>query len=119
MVALIAASCELDEDIVDNEEQRFGLMIVKEAIMEPLRHMATNAGKSADLIASDVGIFLDTMEAILRTVLAYFSTFQHNSMPGKCGLAPHHIPPNFAFWVIPGILGGSNAVISYFVQVHL
>ena len=35
---------------VDNEDQLFGVEIIKEALQAPLRQMATNAGKSPDII---------------------------------------------------------------------
>lgn len=39
---------------VDNEEQQFGVEIVKAAVYEPLKKMASNAGESPDIIISMV-----------------------------------------------------------------
>jgi len=52
--ALVQASTFLDSSNVDNEDQRFGYEIIKEAIKEPLRQMAINSGVSSDLILDDV-----------------------------------------------------------------
>jgi len=52
-VALIRASKELNIE-VDNEDQELGVKIVLEAIKEPLKQMAINAGDSPDLILSTV-----------------------------------------------------------------
>ena len=53
-VALVQAGATLDSTRVDNEDQRFGYEIIKEAIKEPLRQMALNSGVSADLILDEV-----------------------------------------------------------------
>ncbi len=50
-VALIRAVSDLEVE-VDNDIQRMGVDIVLNAVREPLRQMATNAGESADLIVS-------------------------------------------------------------------
>jgi len=52
--ALTQASTFLNSSKIDNEEQRFGYEIIKEAIQEPLRQMARNAGVSEDLILDEV-----------------------------------------------------------------
>ena len=52
--ALIQASVTLDSSDVDNEDQRFGYEIIKEAIKEPLRQMALNSGVSSDLILNEI-----------------------------------------------------------------
>ena len=51
--ALIHASKSLEVD-TDNEEQAIGARIIIEAVEEPLRQMAKNAGLSADLIVDKV-----------------------------------------------------------------
>jgi len=38
----------------ENEDQAFGVEIVKKAVLAPLRQMATNAGRSPDLIEAEV-----------------------------------------------------------------
>jgi chaperonin GroEL len=52
-VALIRASKGLNIE-TDNEDQELGVKIVLEAIKEPLKQMAINAGDSPDLILSTV-----------------------------------------------------------------
>jgi chaperonin GroEL len=52
-IAIIRASENLDVEL-DNEDQRLGLKIVLEAIKEPVRQMALNAGESPDIILSKV-----------------------------------------------------------------
>ena len=47
--ALVRASENLDVD-VDNDDQSLGVEIIREAIKEPLRQMAMNAGESPDII---------------------------------------------------------------------
>jgi len=51
---LVQASTILNSDDVDNEEQKFGFEIIKEAIKEPLRQMALNSGASPDLILDEI-----------------------------------------------------------------
>jgi len=51
---LVQAVSTLDSSGVDNEDQRFGYEIIKEAIKEPLRQMALNSGISADLIVDEI-----------------------------------------------------------------
>ena len=46
---LVRASENLDVD-VDNDDQSLGVEIIREAIKEPLRQMAMNAGESPDII---------------------------------------------------------------------
>ena len=52
-VSLIRASEELVVD-VGNDEQQMGVDIVLKSVQEPLRQMAVNAGKSADIIVDTV-----------------------------------------------------------------
>jgi chaperonin GroEL len=52
-VALIRASKNLNVE-VDNEDQELGVKIVLDAVKEPLKQMAINAGYSPDLILSTV-----------------------------------------------------------------
>jgi len=52
-IALIRASKDLNV-VTDNEDQELGVRIVLEAIKEPLRQMAINAGDPPDLIFSTV-----------------------------------------------------------------
>jgi len=47
-------ACEDINIEVSNENQQLGVNIVLEAVKEPLRQMAINAGESPDLILSDV-----------------------------------------------------------------
>ena len=51
--ALINAVKDLDVD-VENEDQQLGVNIILEAVKEPLRQMALNAGESPDIISSEV-----------------------------------------------------------------
>jgi len=53
-VALVRAKAKLDDVCADNEEQRFGVDIIKKALAEPIRQMAINSGESPDLIISQV-----------------------------------------------------------------
>ena len=53
-VALLRATITLDKVSVENEEQQFGLDIVRLACSAPLRQMATNCGLSPDLIEAQV-----------------------------------------------------------------
>ena len=39
---------------VDSEDQEFGVLIVKEAILEPIKQMAMNAGQSPDIVIAKV-----------------------------------------------------------------
>lgn len=52
-VALLRASEGLEVD-TDNEDQVWGVEIVKKAVLAPLRQMALNAGQSPDLIEAEV-----------------------------------------------------------------
>jgi len=52
-VALLRSSAGLNID-TDNEEQAIGAKIILDAVEEPLRQMAKNAGKSPDLIVDSV-----------------------------------------------------------------
>jgi chaperonin GroEL len=51
--ALVRASANLEIDVT-NEEQELGVEIIKGAIQEPLKQMATNAGSSPDLTVSRI-----------------------------------------------------------------
>lgn len=51
--ALIKIHNDLKVD-TDNQDQMFGVEVVKEAIKKPLRQMAINAGESPDLIVNEV-----------------------------------------------------------------
>ena len=51
--ALVRASTDLEVEVT-NEEQELGVEIVKGAIQEPLKQMATNAGTSPDLTVSRI-----------------------------------------------------------------
>jgi chaperonin GroEL len=51
--ALVRASTNLEVEVT-NEEQELGVEIVKGAIQEPLKQMATNAGASPDLTVSRI-----------------------------------------------------------------
>ena len=51
---LVQASAILNSESVDNEDQKFGFEIIKEAIKEPLRQMALNSGVSPDLILDEI-----------------------------------------------------------------
>lgn len=53
-VALIRSSTVLADIEVENEDQGFGVEIVKKAIKEPFRQMAANSGLSSDLTLSMV-----------------------------------------------------------------
>ena len=52
-IALIRASETLEVE-TDNADQEAGVSVVKEAILEPIRQMAKNAGLSPDLIIAEV-----------------------------------------------------------------
>ena len=52
-IALIRSSININID-TDNEEQAIGAKIILDAVEEPLRQMAKNAGKSPDLIVDRV-----------------------------------------------------------------
>jgi len=52
-VALLRATDSLILE-TDSEEQALGVKIITEAVEEPLRQMATNAGKSPDIIVDRV-----------------------------------------------------------------
>jgi chaperonin GroEL len=53
-VALVRAAEALAAVDVENEDQQFGVEIVREAIMAPLRQMALNSGLSPDLILNEI-----------------------------------------------------------------
>ena len=53
-VALVRASNNLGRLQTENEDQEFGIEIVREAVKAPLRQMAQNCGLSADLILAQV-----------------------------------------------------------------
>ena len=49
-MALVRASRVLADTTIENEDQQFGIDIVRAALTSPLRQMATNCGLSPDLI---------------------------------------------------------------------
>ena len=49
-VALVRASRVLADTTIENEDQQFGIDIVRAALTSPLRQMVTNCGLSPDLI---------------------------------------------------------------------
>ena len=51
--ALVRASTNLEVEVT-NDEQQLGVEIIKGAIQEPLKQMATNAGTSPDLTVSRI-----------------------------------------------------------------
>jgi chaperonin GroEL len=53
-VALLQARPALVDLSVENEDQQFGVDIVKAAIASPMRQMATNCGLSPDLIEAEI-----------------------------------------------------------------
>jgi len=53
-VALVRASIALDSVEYDNEDQKTAIDIVRKAIEEPMRQIATNAGKEASVIVNQV-----------------------------------------------------------------
>ncbi len=53
-MALLRAATALASALPENEDQQFGIDIVRAAIESPLRQMATNCGLSPDLILNRV-----------------------------------------------------------------
>jgi len=53
-VALLRIAQELSEDMVDNDEQKIGVRILKLALTEPILQIAQNAGKDGKVIAHEV-----------------------------------------------------------------
>jgi len=53
-VALVRAGATLTNLEVENEDQQYGVDIIRDAITAPLRQMATNCGLSPDLILNTV-----------------------------------------------------------------
>jgi chaperonin GroEL len=53
-VAFIRAVKALDSVVVDNEDQKIGIDIVRRAIEEPLRHIVSNAGLEASVVVNEV-----------------------------------------------------------------
>ena len=51
-IALLRCIASVTNEAVENEDQQFGVEIVKKAIKEPFRQMAFNSGLSADLTLS-------------------------------------------------------------------
>ena len=51
--SLLRATRDLEVDIT-NEDQRIGVEIIKQAVLEPIKQMAENAGQSPDLIVTEV-----------------------------------------------------------------
>jgi chaperonin GroEL len=52
-IALLQASKDIEVE-VENEDERFGVEIVKKACTAPIRQMAHNAGVSADLLIDKI-----------------------------------------------------------------
>ncbi len=53
-VALVRAASVLSNVTVENDDQQFGVEIVREAVTAPLRQMAENCGLSPDLVLAQV-----------------------------------------------------------------
>ena len=53
-VALVRAAAALETTTIENEDQQYGVDIVREAVAAPLKQMATNCGLSPDLILNTV-----------------------------------------------------------------
>jgi chaperonin GroEL len=53
-VALLRAAAVLGEVSVDHPDQQYGIEIVEEAVVSPLRQMASNCGLSPDLIEAEI-----------------------------------------------------------------
>ncbi len=53
-VALLRASSELDNLEVDDQDQRIGVAIIKRALEEPMRWIATNAGLEGSIVVQRV-----------------------------------------------------------------
>ena len=53
-VALLKAATTLTSVVVENEDQEYGVEILRKACSAPLRQMATNAGLSPDLIEAQI-----------------------------------------------------------------
>jgi chaperonin GroEL len=53
-VALVRAFTVLEKFSTSNEEENFGVGIVKQAIQEPLKHIVKNAGGAPDVVVSEV-----------------------------------------------------------------
>jgi len=53
-VALLRAVKALDGVVVDNDDQRIALDILRSAIEEPLRHIVSNAGLEASVVVNEV-----------------------------------------------------------------
>jgi chaperonin GroEL len=53
-VALLNAATTLTSVVVENEDQQYGVEILRKACSAPLRQMATNAGLSPDLIEAQI-----------------------------------------------------------------
>ena len=53
-IALLRASRALEGVYGDNEEQNYGIQVIRDACTAPLRQMALNAGESPDLIVKKV-----------------------------------------------------------------
>lgn len=51
---MVRAATALDTLQVENEDQEFGVEIVREAIKAPLRQMATNSGLSPDIVEAEI-----------------------------------------------------------------
>jgi chaperonin GroEL len=66
-VALVRAATALQNVETENEDQQFGVEIVREAVRAPLRQMAQNCGLSADLVLAQVVAAEDSWGYNFRT----------------------------------------------------
>ena len=53
-VALLRAAATLDENAVQDPEEKLGIRILKRALQEPIRQIAENSGKDGAVVASEV-----------------------------------------------------------------
>ena len=53
-VALLRAAATLDENTVQDQEEKLGMKILKRALQEPIRQIAENSGKDGAVVASEV-----------------------------------------------------------------
>ena len=53
-VALLRAAATLDENAVQDPEEKLGMRILKRALQEPIRQIAQNSGKDGAVVASEV-----------------------------------------------------------------
>jgi chaperonin GroEL len=53
-VALLRAAASLDENVIQDSEEKLGMRILKRALQEPIRQIAQNSGKDGAVVASEV-----------------------------------------------------------------